>query len=62
MISGARIIGQNWILEIPPTKGQFRYKDHIANFLKFLGSFDFGKLTCLRVNKKAGPWLTLPAT
>ncbi|MBU4448816.1 MAG: hypothetical protein KKD99_09530, partial [Proteobacteria bacterium] len=28
----------------PLTKGQFHYSDHIANFLKFLGSFGFGKI------------------
>jgi hypothetical protein len=38
------IIGQKRIIEIPPTKGQFRYSDHIHNQLKFLRSFPSGKL------------------
>jgi hypothetical protein len=37
------IIGKNNSGNLP-TNGQFRYLDHIVNFLKFLGSFGNGKI------------------
>jgi hypothetical protein len=35
------------ILEIPPTEGQFRYSDHNRNYLDFLRSFCFAKVSSM---------------
>jgi hypothetical protein len=42
----------------PSTEGQLHYSEHIVNFLKFLGSFGFGKVSTIfnfkLVTKKQG--------